>query len=363
MKKVKRNRISVKAEKIASIIRKEIVNGERKPGSMLPTREQLLSDLKVSSATLQKSVDQLISEGFIETNGSNGSFVTEAPPNIYQIGFVMYERSKNLLVYQSILESIRKIEKETPYRFKMYSFLPEYKKQFEIDQLSNDVKHGCLAGVISFHITPSELADYKIFDYTEIPILLLVASSLKFQIHKVPNVIKYSFDYISLMDGAVKLLHQDDIKDVAWIVHEDFSSRNMKYLFKICKEFGLNSFPHWIQAGTLAEYECPWMEYTTQLLMFGDKKPEAIVVLDENLMEQVMNGLSKTDIKIPEELKIIAHSSFPPASEKYREFNKIGFDIYEFLKNGIKVLNDWKKSSGYSEHSIKCVEASETCLK
>ncbi len=357
MKKVrKRNRRSIKSEKIASTIRKEIVGGIREPGSMLPTRENLIADFKVSSATLQKSIDQLISEGFIETNGSNGSYVTATPPNIYQIGFVIYERSKKLLVYQSILQSIKEIEKETPYRFKMYSFLDDYKNQVEIEQLAKDIKNGCLAGVISFHITPSELEEYKIFNYSNVPILLHIANSEKCKFDKSDNIIKSSFNYMSMIDGAIEILNKNGIKDAAWIVHEDFSYKNMDYLLRVCEESGLNNLPHWIQAGSLKIYECLWLENITRLLMFAEKRPEAFVVLDENLVLQVMSGLDKLKIKIPDDVQVIAHSSFPEASIKYEKFNRIGFDIYKFLTDGIRMLSNWKQELKYSEYLIKSIE-------
>lgn len=218
-----RNRKSVKAEAISSEIRKEIIDGKRELGSMLPIRDQLIEDFGISRMTLQKSMDLLINEGFIKTNGSSGSFVSDTPPHIYQIGIVVYTNIEELLVYGAILESIKEIENKTPYRFKMYRVLGGFKHQSEMEYLEEDLKCGRLAGVISFYVDASLLDEYGLLSYDTIPILILATGhSDDYKKIKKSNINYISFNYQSMIDKVIDSILLKGIKRVAWIVQCDF---------------------------------------------------------------------------------------------------------------------------------------------
>ena len=71
-------------------MRQEIVSGTRLPGSRLPTRLQMIEELQASPGTVQRALDRLIQDGFIESRGKRGTFVTNHPPHLYQYGVAFW---------------------------------------------------------------------------------------------------------------------------------------------------------------------------------------------------------------------------------------------------------------------------------
>ncbi len=65
-------------EQISSQIKANIMNGELKEQTMLPSVRTLAKELRVSALTVKKAYDTLDEEGFIVTVHGKGSFVTLA---------------------------------------------------------------------------------------------------------------------------------------------------------------------------------------------------------------------------------------------------------------------------------------------
>ena len=64
-------------EQVVSQIKSEIISGELKEGSCLPSVRTLSADLKISALTVKKAYDLLESEGFVTTVHGKGTFVNE----------------------------------------------------------------------------------------------------------------------------------------------------------------------------------------------------------------------------------------------------------------------------------------------
>ena len=63
-------------EQIGNAIKNNILNGELKPGEMLPSIRMLAKELKVSIITTKRAYEELEKEGFIETVVGKGTFVS-----------------------------------------------------------------------------------------------------------------------------------------------------------------------------------------------------------------------------------------------------------------------------------------------
>ena len=64
-------------EQIVDQIKAAIVNGEIKPGDLLPSVRQQSKDLRISALTAKKAYDALEEEGFVTTVHGKGTFVSE----------------------------------------------------------------------------------------------------------------------------------------------------------------------------------------------------------------------------------------------------------------------------------------------
>ena len=63
-------------EQIASQIKNQIMMGELKPGDALPSIRSLARELQISVITTKRAYHELEKDGFIETVGGKGSFVS-----------------------------------------------------------------------------------------------------------------------------------------------------------------------------------------------------------------------------------------------------------------------------------------------
>ncbi len=349
-----RNRKSIKTDKLVQSVKQEIIDGKYKSGDLLPTREQLVIQYETSRVTLQKSFDRLINEKFIVTQGNNGTYVAEELPFKYQIGILIPDKFKNILFYSSIISSIQQIESDTLYKFKVYHLF-DYKEQVETKQLKKDIKNHLLAGIILIHIDPPEYEELEISDDDTFPILALSLDDDKYRTKMHPNINYISFDYKELTNHAITSLSEKNLKNVAWIVHEFFSEENHEYLIEQCHKNNIHTEPHWIHGIVLEEHSYRWIPNIIKLLT-DSAKLDAIVVLNENILEAVISGLHKCNIRIPEDIQVISHVSFPHAFKNYIDIYKIGFDIYAFLLQGIQIINDMQKKTEYKEYIINNIK-------
>ena len=63
-------------EQIASQVKAHIINGILQPGEVLPSIRNLAKELQISVITTKRAYEELEKEGFVETVGGKGTFVS-----------------------------------------------------------------------------------------------------------------------------------------------------------------------------------------------------------------------------------------------------------------------------------------------
>lgn len=69
-------------EQITDQVKSQIMNGQLKPGEMLPSMRALAADLKISLITTKRAYNDLEAEGFIETVAGKGTYVAQQDPEL-----------------------------------------------------------------------------------------------------------------------------------------------------------------------------------------------------------------------------------------------------------------------------------------
>lgn len=64
-------------EQIIKQVKSQIINGELKEGESLPSIRRLAKELGISVITTKRAYEELEKEGFIDTVGGKGSFVSQ----------------------------------------------------------------------------------------------------------------------------------------------------------------------------------------------------------------------------------------------------------------------------------------------
>src|SRR5690349_19677702 len=75
---------------VEAFIRAKIISGGWSIGSRLPTQNELLAEFGISKTTMQRAMDGLSADGFIETRGNLGTFVANHPPHLSHYGLIFF---------------------------------------------------------------------------------------------------------------------------------------------------------------------------------------------------------------------------------------------------------------------------------
>lgn len=87
-------------EQITEQIKEKVINGQLKPGDMLPSMRALAKSLRISVITTQKAYEDLQRDGYVETVAGKGTFVALRNSN-----FIREEQLK--VVEEHLQEAVR----------------------------------------------------------------------------------------------------------------------------------------------------------------------------------------------------------------------------------------------------------------
>jgi DNA-binding LacI/PurR family transcriptional regulator len=77
----------------------------------------------------------------------------------------------------------------------------------------------------------------------------------------------------------------------------------------------------------------------THLLMsHPDYRPDGLFIADDNLVESVAAGLVTAGVRVPAELKVLAHCNFPAAAGSVLPFVRLGYDAHAVLSAAIEMI-------------------------
>src|SRR5699024_7623420 len=72
-------------------IKEKIINGQLKPGDMLPSMRALAKNLRISVITVQKAYEDLQRDGYVESVAGKGTFIA-----LRNSAFIREEQLKNI---------------------------------------------------------------------------------------------------------------------------------------------------------------------------------------------------------------------------------------------------------------------------
>jgi len=143
------NIITLKASShdlILSQIRDLICNGKLKQGAKIPTRSELAQYFSVSQSTVQKAMVNLEEDGFVESHGKKGSFISKTPPHIYRYAFA-FPFSPNHLNWGTAYETILRVLEDLKRQGSDY-WLYHGEDEKTLSRLTDDLKHRRVAGAL-----------------------------------------------------------------------------------------------------------------------------------------------------------------------------------------------------------------------
>lgn len=345
-----RTRPPVKQEAIRNTLRMQIVRGELKPGDRLPSRSELEAHFAASSVTVQRAFDQLLEDGFVVARGRLGTFVTQRPPHLHNFGLVFGQWSGGHTwgrFHAALAEAAQRIESRGDVKVSIYTGVSE---EFDTDsshRLAEDLQCMRMAGLIFVGraIAPMLLKHAKTPKH--FPVVALMSPPL---VEGLPAVDLGSAD--GFIVRATDYLIQHGRRKIALISVSGMEEERLRAFDVALRRAGIELRPQWIHG--VDPHEARWAANLTQLLLQagGGERPDGLIVADDNLVEHACAGLMAANVRIPEDLDVVAHCNFPDPYRPLFPLARLGFNTDQVLDTCIRILQEKRDGAIPPAHTI-----------
>lgn len=352
----KTGRPAVLGPAVADRLRESFVSGQWAPGTRLPTRRDLGTEFDCSTITLQMAMDTLAAEGFIRSDGRHGTFVHDQPPHLTDIAVVFPPAPVETNHFWVALDNTIRNAAFPGFKLKCWYGVDEHVDNAAHAALCERVEQGSLAGVL-FVTSP--------FYFLNSPLLLRrpgiprVAFASNWR-HPEASVSAIEFKHASFAERAVARLAQNKCRRLAIITYPDDPYETW---LEICERHGVELRPYWYQG---VSQSSPGTGRNLARLLFreGQKdRPDAVIVADDNLLEPIALGLVDAGIRVPQEVRVLAHCNFPWPTRSAVPVMRLGWDTRGILDLALNVLNRTRGKPKTTKSSVDAVFEDEIQLK
>ncbi len=330
---------------VVRVLRTNILNGRWQPGTQLPPRLALLRSLKTTPVTLHHAVQRLVNDGFLRTAAGSGTFVAELPPhlNTYAVVFIYdpanwIDKQNWSRYYQALTQAAIRLQQETGKRLLMFHGIDHHADSEERMRLITHIERQRLAGLI-FTNHPFTFEGTPILDAPGLPRVAMMDPDTKF-----PHVSAVNFDGAMWVTKALDHLAAEGRRRVAMIdfgMGPDFSARVQAGL----AARGMVSHRRWHQFVSLRNAE--GAANAVEMLMNDRERPDALLVEDDNFVEQAVAGLVAAGVSVPacgepcrtEEVAVVGHANFPVAPAKLLPMRLLGYDANLFMRTSVDLID------------------------
>jgi DNA-binding LacI/PurR family transcriptional regulator len=324
-----RTRPPVKQQQIAADLRQQIVQGELKPGTQLPTRVELEQQFDVSTITVQRALDQLAGDGFVVARGRQGTFVAEHPPHLSTYALIFPHRHSEgrpwPRFWTALVQETMRVQQEAPQRrFAVFHDVEGHSSDEDYHTLVASIRSQRLAGLM-FFFNPLSLANTPVLTEPGIPRVGLLTRT-------VPGIRRVHIDSPAFARRAAEYLRQRQRRRAAILTIPGRTSDRLPggSLLSVLTAAGIECPPHLQQA--VDPHHPQWADNAARLLLSGGDRPDALIITDDNLVEHASAGLVAAGVSVPGELDVIAHCNFPWPTPSVLPVRRLGYDAREVLR-------------------------------
>jgi len=310
-------------------IRKRILSGKFRPEEQLPTRVELEQEFNVSCVTMQRAIVSLVDDGTLYTKGKHGTFVSKFPREIYHYGILFYQKPDNsagqwLRHWKVILHETENLFTKAPYSLSVF-----YGDRNQLNANGNagfmeDIRNKRMAGLI-LAMTPDYFEGTEIIGDSDTPKVTTSAGPDC----QLPSI---SFDSMNIGKMAEYLSGRKRSKTAIVVSSRQlYAPSYLDEVVKKLKSHGLETHDFWILG---ADIFFPKSIVSAATLMMRDKnfRPDSIIVLDDNLLPGVIEGLQAGSACVPRDVELVAMVNFPYDEKLDVPVKLFGFDISELVR-------------------------------
>ncbi len=326
---------------VLTALRRQIIAGDLSPGDKIPTCDQLHRQMGVSKMTVHRVFDQLARDGFLTSQGSRGTFVSERPPHLHRYGLIFPYRPSGVNVwsrfYTALAGEARKIETERNLKLPFfYDTMSHVDEHGDYARLIQSVQSHCLAGLI-FGAQPGQLQGTPVMQEAGLPRVAVMHPSTVLS-----GVSSVYPDLRGFYARALEWLASRGRQRVA-VISVGYYYNDRQFITEQATKFGMMTGPQWIHKILTGDGEAGAL---ARLLMHGraEDRPDGLIIADDNLVEDTTAGIAAAGVRAPEELDIIAHTNFPNPPSSSLPLKRLGFDARQVLEACIERIGQQRQT-------------------
>jgi DNA-binding LacI/PurR family transcriptional regulator len=341
----RKGRPPVERTRVVTTLRRQIVSGRLRPEQRLPATLELEKQFRTNTRTIEEAVRELRNDGFLESQPRRGTFVVPHPPCLANVAVVYPHRldsSHRDVTFWRVLANLAKRNSCAPqHRFVVYTGLNGHMDEPDYRRLLHDVRAHKLAGIL-FASSPHLLLKTPLFaEIMARPELPRVA----FMSHAThPGIPVVWGDEDGYFEQALTFFQAQGRRRLAVLGAASQENREALLpgeanLAATAAKHGIEVRPYWIQG--MSHALAPRARPLAQLLMHGPRndRPDALLILDDSLVEAATAGVADAGVKMPDELTVIGHANFPEPPFSAVPIARLGYDVQEVLDRCLEIMD------------------------
>jgi len=336
---------------IVDFIHGNIISGRYKPGTRLPIRRNLQMKFNSSMATVQQAIDRLVTDGFIESRGVGGTFVSANPPHLNQFAVVISaERldDSTPLFWKTMVDAFSNMGQDPRMKVKICYWPTEQNLTSDAVELIRNVSRRSIAGMV--FVTPPlnhEIEKIRLINEGDVPCAVALMKDVAGKFNAGTLVL----DETSYIRKSLGYFINNGRRKVAVIT-------NLRYddwwgnFENVAREMEVETRPYW--KITVSNEARGGIANIANLLMQlpKDKLPDALLIADDNLAKSAADGLAASGNSAVKNLRIICHCNFPYRVHTQLPMKFLGYDSRDVARIFMRILERQRKG----EKALKIVE-------
>ena len=317
---------------VADALRLDIVSGVVKPGGRMPSHVELVGRFGVSGVTIQHALNQLIRDGFLYALARKGTFVVQDPPHLTHYAITFYTQPSQPSWPQFWVALSREaiaMQQAGSRQLSMFYGIHGWSPGSDYQKLIALASRHQIAGLI-FTSDPHSLAGTPLMTEPGIPRVAITPSTAY------EGVTAVSLELESFAQRVAASL--DGNRRVAVLTTPQYPNDSLRAC--ICEYAkGVEMRPEWMLAVRVEDAE--WARNAAQALMSADRRrrPNVVIITDDNLVPHATAGIAACGVRVPEELDVIAHCSFPLLTPCSVQVRRLGYDVRAVLQACIDTID------------------------
>ena len=118
-----------------------------------------------------------------------------------------------------------------------------------------------------------------------------------------------------------------------------FADLHADLIFPMVAKHGLETKPYWLLPCHPAMRETASACVQLLLAPAQPDRPDALIVMDDHLVEEATRGLAEAHVRVPAEFEVVAHCNYPVLPRTQTPVTFLGFDARETLSTAMAVID------------------------